>query len=507
MKVLIDTNILIPAEGQDELPSELQKLFQLIHSINAEIYCHQASLDDISRDDNIPRRNITVSKLSKYKILPMQQVFSKDSEFTLKVGAIKTPNDQTDVQLLFSVYCKAVDFLVTNDQKLIGRSIKVGCSEKVLDVLDAVNIFEGFLLKGKVPKPIALEEVFMDKIDYKQSFFDSLRSAYPAFDSWFAKKAQEKRKAFVHRSGDEIDAILVLKAENDSIPLIERVLPSKRRLKICLLKSDLNRSNIGELFIKISIATALQHNIDEIYITHFAKGQDYLVSLIERFGFKYAGKQNTNNGQEEVFIKSLIGSAIVPEDENGISEFNRIYYPSFYDGKIVKKYVVPIKPEFYERLFPERESRQTMLMETAGQFLSEGNAIGKAYICNAKILALKRNDLLVFYLSGKNSAATLIGTVESTCRSADSDAIAKEVARRTVYSKKEISKMTAKGAGAMAILFRLNFHFPKQCPLTVLEREKILNGPPQSITEISHEKYIKLKELSQLDSIYTVSRP
>ncbi len=505
MKVLIDTNILIHVEDPKEMPTDLQKLFQLINSVKAEVYYHQASAQDLNSDTDTERKKIVISKLSKYKSLPTQQKFSHDQDFASKIGSSNTKNDHIDAQLLFSIYCKVVDYFITNDQRLIGRASKVGCEEKVFNVADAINIFEEFLFKGTAPKPIALAEVPMKEIDYRQKFFDSLREDYPEFNCWFDKKAKENRKAFVHSAEDgKIDAILALKPESDAIPLIDGLLPPKRRLKISPMKSTLNQTNMGELFIKLAITTAVKQDIDEIYLTHFAKKQDYLVTTIEKFGFKCVGKQQSAKGPEEVFSKPLIGNAIVPPNEDGISEFNQVYYPSFYDGKKVKKFLVPIRPEFYQKLFTESKSRQSSLIESLGGFIVEGNAIRKAYLCNAHISTIGKNDLLIFYLSG-SSMATLIATVESTARTSNPGEIMKIVARRTVYTKEEISQLASKEA--LVILFKWNFHFPVPLSLATLKKEGVLKAPPQSIMQLDHENYIKLKTLSQLDQKYTVGSP
>ena len=325
MKILIDTNILIYAEDPNELSLDIQKLFQLINAINAEIYYHQASTDDLNEDKDEKRKMGTISKLSKYKSMPIQQDFSKDVLFLSKIGKIRNRNDQTDAQLLFSVYNNSVDYLITNDQNLTKRAAKIECEERVFDISDANNLFGGILAKeSKIPKPIAISKIPMKNIDCSQTIFNSLREDYPKFDEWFNKKASEGRKAFVHfTDSDRIDAILVLKEEHCSIQLINKILPPKRRLKICLLKSKLNHTNMGELFIKLAVTTAITQDIDEIYLTHFIKDLDYLVPSIEKFGFDEIGKKQSTNGPEAVFTKPLIGEAIVPFNKQGISEFNK----------------------------------------------------------------------------------------------------------------------------------------------------------------------------------------
>ena len=170
----------------------------------------------------------------------------------------------------------------------------------------------------------------------------------------------------------------------------------------------------------------------------------------------------------------------------------------------MKKYIIPIRPQYYQRLFTESKSRQTLITEVSGNFAVEGNAIRKAYLCNSKTKTVAKEDVLVFYLSEK-SQAMLVGTVEKIKRETNPEEIMKIIARRTVYTKKEIAKLCSKGV--LVILFKWNFNFPTPLNLTLLKKEGILKAAPQSIMELPHERYIKLKSLSKLDQKYTVSNP
>ena len=82
-----------------------------------------------------------------------------------------------------------------------------------------------------------------------------------------------------------------------------------------------------------------------MYFTHFTEPDDYLVELIECFGFCRVARKNG----EDVFVKKLL-------PEKGIRdpiEISRRFYPSFYDGKLVRKFAVPIHCEYHERLFTD----------------------------------------------------------------------------------------------------------------------------------------------------------
>jgi hypothetical protein len=54
-------------------------------------------------------------------------------------------------------------------------------------------------------------------------------------------------------------------------------LPKKKRLKVALLKVTDYGHKIGELLLKLSFDSAVQNDMDEIYLTHFTECDDRLV--------------------------------------------------------------------------------------------------------------------------------------------------------------------------------------------------------------------------------------
>jgi hypothetical protein len=75
------------------------------------------------------------------------------------------------------------------------------------------------------------------------------------------------------------------------------------------------------------------------------------------------------------------------------------------------------------------------------------------------------------------------------------------VGKRTVYSFTEIEEISKKST--TVILFMHHFHFKNPVQYKTLLKEKILRGPPQSITEIGHENYQKIKFLGGIDERFT----
>jgi len=117
-------------------------------------------------------------------------------------------------------------------------------------------------------------------------------------------------------------------------------------------------------------------------------------------------------------------------------------------------------------------------------------------IYNISFAGIGRNHTLVANTWEGNLTVTSKVINETT----DSEYIIKEVGKRTVYTKKEIETMAKEPT--KVILFSLNFHFPQLVPLEKLKAERLLFGTPQSITEINHQQYFRIIELSGLKQKY-----
>ncbi|MDR2855013.1 MAG: hypothetical protein LBV40_02505, partial [Methanomicrobiales archaeon] len=221
----------------------------------------------------------------------------------------------------------------------------------------------------------------------------------------------------------------------------------------------------------------------EVYLTHFDEGNDRLVALIEEYGFEYA---STLPNGENIYLKNL------SIDDNAAAECTPIeilnkYYPSYYDGDGVHKWIVPIQPEYHQKLFTDYKNRQLKLSEFGGNFIVEGNAIKKAYICNAPVKKISPGDLVFFYRSGDEHAITTLGVVEYATRNEDVDEILKLVAKRTVYSIEELKE---KKKPVLIILFRPIFHYSIPIKLANVG----IKSAPQSISGLSEEQYYQIKK-------------
>ena len=505
MHLLLDTNIFIYREDDRIVSQSVSDLFALLNTISVDIFIHPASVADIQRDTDPKRQEIMLSKIRTYRELASPPSLARDSGFVALVGEPKNPQDAVDNEILYSVSKGAVDFLVTEDTGIHQKAFAAGISDRVFHIDDALEYFRRFLpRKDKIHAPPALKEDFMYNLDLSDPFFDSLKRDYPragrspAFEEWFREKA--RRQCFVsYKSPDRIGALLVKKIEDEAIDDTKPPLPKKKRLKIALLKVVDYGHKIGELLLKLSFDSAVQNDIDEVYITHFTEKDDRLVAMLHEYGFV---KVVVNARGEDVFLKRLVVDDPVLVEKKP-RQIYRTFYPSFYDGPAVQKWIIPIRPEFHERLFTDVEQRQTLLTEHAGGFIVEGNAIKKAYLCHARTKKMAEGDIILFYRSVDASAITSLGVVEEVHTGiSDIGQILRLVGKRTVYSPEEIEDFDKP---LTVILFRHICHLENPLDIDLLRERKLLKWAPMTINKLPDENYRIIKDLGGINGRYTVN--
>ncbi|KKF98034.1 hypothetical protein DU40_19040 [Methanosarcina mazei] len=510
MRVLFDTNIFIYRENHTILPASLQNLHKALHQSKVEILIHPKSLDDLKRDTDEKRRNISLSKINTYPPLESPPEHNKDSLFLELVGSVSKINDEIDNAILYSVYRNAVHFLITEDKGVHKKAIRLGIKDRVLSIEETLEIFGTKNKDGRVTYLPALKDDYVYNLNLNDPFFDSLKGDYSdEFEDWFKKVSREGRRCFVHIKPDSlIGALLIYKVENEPIDSMP-VRPARKRLKISTFKVSYVGNKIGELFIKLAVKYCMENNIDEMYLTHFIEStDDYLIDLIAEYGFDDVAKLNKN--EEHVFLKKLR----VGKDEKTFLEpikISKRYYPTFYDGPEVNKYVIPIEPLWHRKLFTEYQEtnnrgRQSSILEYEGDFIVEGNTIKKAYLCHRWFTKKKisAGDLVLFYRSHDEKRITTIGVAEKVCQKLkDKEEILRLVGKRTVYLPEDIEEIAKKPT--TVILFA--WHFNLQNPLVLEELINIgaLKGAPQTITPISHEKYLMIKTRGLIDERYTTN--
>lgn len=396
----------------------------------------------------------------------------------------------------------AIDFLVTEDRNLHQDACLKSLDDRVLLVEEALRIFNNYINVETKIAPIPLKQEYVRNLNYNDPIFESLKEEYkPKFEGWFNRISREGRKSWVYyRRDGSIGAILIYKFEKEAIEDSKPPLPERKRLKISMLKVTYIEHKIGELFIKMAVDVSVKNNIDEIYLTHFTKADDTLVKLISEYGFnKIAIKDNG----EDIFSKRLMLESDYKESLTPI-EVSKLYYPSFYDGDTVKKFIVPILPAYHNELFTDYSKRQITLAEYDDEFVVEGNTIKKAYISHSNIRRIKQGDLILFYRSEDEQAITSLGVVEAIYSGInDAGLILQLAGKRTVFTRGEIDMWVERNPVSI-FLFRHHFHFKKPIDLIRLVSNQVVKAAPQSAMEISNERYAQIKELGGIDERYTV---
>ena len=465
---------------------------------------HPLSVFELQKDPDINRREVNLSKIEIYSRLERPPDPNKDTLFCERLGPAKNSHDAVDNALLYAVYRNAVEFFITEDREIHKKAHAVGVEERVFLISEALYDFNRYLPSiESIPTPPALVKDSMYNLDSRDPIFDSLRVDYPGFDEWFIDKAQEGRECYVYsRTDGSIGAILIYKIEDEPIPSVPPF-AKKKRLKIATMKVEHVGYKIGELLLKVSIDIALKNSITEIYLTHFTQSEeDRLVDLISEYGFYKAGGLQRENKIEDIYVKHLCArghdvSALLP------ATISQIYYPSFYDGTLVKKFVIPIQPKYHDLLFTDfSKGRQTKLYEHSGEFIIEGNTIRKAYLTHSRIKKIESGDVVLFYRSRDQKAVTSIGVVDDFFPDvSDTDEIIRIIGKRSVYSQAAIERSNKP---LTIILFRHHFHLPHDVTINELRKINILSGAPQSITEIDDAKYTRVKQRGGISESYTV---
>lgn len=150
-------------------------------------------------------------------------------------------------------------------------------------------------------KNIVIEEKQLKSLDINDIFFDSLKSEYKDFTTWFNNHLD--RKAYVTYQNNKITSLLVLKIE-DELEIYNNFTkefkPSKR-LKICTLKVIDKYKRLGTKYLEIAFNEAINNNVNEIYITLYTNHKD-LINLLEKNNYTYYC-DNTNN--ERVYVQKI----------------------------------------------------------------------------------------------------------------------------------------------------------------------------------------------------------
>lgn len=481
MRILIDTNILIPLEDTAGiLSSAYAELNRIAQEQNHQIIVHPGSLEDLSRDKNNDRKRILLSKANKYSILESPPI--PDNQQLLDLGLTNNgENDRIDNLILFAIFQHAAHLLITEDRGIHAKARRLGIADRVHYAQQALNFLKDLhrIVEIRLPD---ISHIPLHNINYRQPFFDSLRSNYPEFDSWYIEKSAEGRRAWcVIEKDGSLAALLIYKEERDE-QVTHDVTLDQKALKLCTFKvgDQFRGRKIGELLIKMAFEYGFRNGYKNIYVTIRPGVHDHLRDLSEEFGFFSIGL--CRGQRDEVYIKSI------PETAPMIStylpfDYHKRYNPFFVCSN-VSKYIVPIIPAFHEILFPELQTRRQLSL--FNDTSSVGNTIKKAYLCHAQIKNMSAGDILLFYRSTDTKMITTIGIVEDFQCLDDPDEISTMVSKRTVYSRQQIEELCEKEV--RVILFRQIKHLDQPLSMRWL-RDNGITGNIQSIRSVSNQNF------------------
>ncbi len=407
MKILLDTNIIIHREANKIYKPEIGQLFKWIDNLKYSKYIHPLTVEELERYKDPNALDTMSIKIESYNLLKNQAPLGEE---ILKVsGKVDNQdNDINDTQILNEVYEGRVDILISEDKKIHTKASLLGISDRVFKIqnfLEKVTSENPDLVDYKV---LSVQKVDFAEVNVKDEFFNSFREDYAEFDRWFNKKSDDI--CYVCYSENQLTAFLFIKREdeNENYSEINSAFAKKKRLKIGTFKVTANGYKIGERFLKIIFDNALQYRVDEIYVTIFDKReeQERLIELLKLWGFNLYGTKTTQNGDEQVYVRTFSKEFI---DVNN----PKLTFPFF--SRQQNLFIVPIYPQYHTELFPD----SILNNQSPKDFIENyphRNSLSKVYISRSYEKNLKSGDVVVFYMTGGKykGVATTLGIVESS---------------------------------------------------------------------------------------------
>jgi GNAT superfamily N-acetyltransferase len=444
-----------------------------------QLLYHPATIADFERDPNADRQARNLQRVRQYEELQHPAPCPWNTDET-------RANEACDNEILYALECDAVHALVTEDR---GIHAKAG-ARNLADRVYTIQTAEDWLRRLHEPRLVLLpniQDVPLHSLTplLDSNFFDSLRDGYDGFDDWFRRKARESRKAWVYQDGGtELAAICVYAVQSDEVINDEGVRLDGASLKLCTFKvgEAVRGRKIGELFLKAAFRYATENACENVFIHANAERHDYLIRMLADFGFNdhgsYRGDQVLVKRHPRQPPDAMVARPL---------EYARQFFPHYRRDPAVRKFLIPIQPQFHDELFPDYSAVQRHLFSTSG---SVGNAIKLAYLCHAQTKSISAGDVVLFYRTGDEKAVTSVGVVDRFEMLTDAARIASLVSRRTVYGIDEINRMAT--SLTKVILFRLVEHLPSPVSYDQLLSLCLVSGPIQSIRQLSDESFSRV---------------
>lgn len=491
---LIDTNVFIGLEDDKEVSEEIASFLALANKHNVGVFVHEAARDDIARDSDTKRKNISLSKVSKFQIL--KKVRGLTEEYLANsYGELSKPNDVVDATLLNALDIGAADFLITEDRKLHARARRHApqISDRILFIADAAALLLSTYEPVQVPFRY-VEELEANEIPLTDNIFDSLREGYPGFDAWWRDKCVKKHRKCWVVYDHGLAGIIVRKDEKPGDT--DATLPGEKILKICTFKvrPEKRGTKLGELLLKQAFWFAQSNKYDVIYLTTKAE-QQALIDLLDYYGFVHT---TTLGADELVYEKRLSRDKLEARGNDDLYELARLNYPKFFTGQRAKAYIIPIREAYHDILYPELKD------DTQGDLLAglgigggprrPGNTIRKVYLCRSPKNLIERGALLFFYKGvstlAPSQALTAIGVFEDMQVATSVHDLMRMAGGRSVYSEAQLGTWSASPSKPVKVInFLLAGYITPPVELSTLMQRSVFGAhPPQSITGLSAAK-------------------
>jgi len=486
LRFLLDTNVIIQFEevgSNREIKSDFQKLHHLLSKHSLSFAYHPLTENDLENDKDSGRQKEMLSRLRKYPLLDSPPTLA-GNELEKKYGGINSTNDLIDCQLLFAVSRGCATYLITEDRGIHRRAENAGLDDRVIYVGDAIDLITRQFQPQTVQLP-NIDHEHLYNLDLELPFFDSLKDDYDEFETWILDNAN--RRCWSIKVGSDLAGLCIYKhdeaQEHSGITL-----PS---VKLCTFKvsEGHNGRKFGELLLKMAFNYATRNHITSIWVTAHEK-QVKLIQFLRKFGFLV---HKDLKKKDMIFYKLMQPPAGLPEMKP--LDFHILYSPHLLEGIPVRKFVVPIQSSFHDILFPEVAPQLGLGGFVEGDSIP-GNTIRKVYLSHSPIKEIPAGSIILFYRSAPEQYIRTRAIVERARRLTDMESLAAAIGKRSVYSLKQVNEMIEKEV--LVIDFRLVDHLETPIPLKELVSNKIFNNrPPQSIMEISDERYSSFKGLRQ----------
>jgi len=501
MKVLLDTNIIIHREASSVVNDDIGILFKWLDNLHCRKCIHPITLTEIGKYKEPKTLKSLTIKLENYNALrteaPLSPIVKEISDIV-----DKNQNDINDTKLLNEVLSDRVDYLITEDRKILYKAELLGLTERVYTIdsfLEKVTTDNPELVDYKV---LSVKKEYFGNIDLSDKFFDSLKTDYVGFKKWFNNKADEP--VYICKSDEQIMAFLYLKVEDETENYSDITPPfsKKRRLKVGTFKVSLNGYKIGERFVKIIFDNASRFQVEEIYVTVFNKTieQQRLIKLLEDYGFKSYGQKTTSSGTELVYTRDF--------DKTVCLENPKVTYPFVsVEGDI---FIVPIYPEYHTDLFPD----SILKTESPEDYVENEpfrNAISKVYISRSIERDLSPGDVIIFYRTGGyyKGVVTTIGVVESIVTDIKNEQhFINLCKKRSVFTDKELAEHWNYSRNRPFIVnFLYVSSFIKRLNLKRLIELGVISdikSVPRGFTKISRKKFYGIIREAEVDESIVV---